>query len=49
MREAVNLLHSLEGRLVGADIVEYNPARDQSGRTAMVCAKLVKEIAARLL
>ena len=49
VREAVNLLHSLEGRLVGADIVEYNPARDQSGRTAMVCAKLVKEIAARLL
>lgn len=49
VREVVNLLHSLRARLVGADVVEYNPVRDQSGRTAMVCAKLVKEIAAGLL
>lgn len=49
VREVIALLHSLRGRLAGADIVEYNPARDVSGRTAMVCAKLVKEIAALLL
>jgi arginase family enzyme len=29
--------------------VEYNPGRDASGRTAMVCAKVLKEIAARML
>jgi agmatinase len=49
VREAVNLLQSLQGQFVGADLVEYNPARDPSGRTAMVCAKLVKELAALLL
>jgi len=49
VREAICALHSLRGRIVGADLVEYNPGRDVSGRTAMVCAKLVKEIAARML
>ena len=34
------------GPIVGADIVEYNPARDVNGMTAVVAAKLVKEIAA---
>jgi agmatinase len=49
VREVIALLHSLRGHLVGADVVEYNPARDVSGRTAMVCAKVLKEIAALLL
>jgi arginase len=49
VREVINTLHSLRGRIVGADLVEYNPARDASGRTAMVCAKILKEIAARML
>jgi agmatinase len=49
VREVVNLLHSVRASLVGADLVEYNPVRDPSGRTAMVCAKVVKEIAAGLL
>lgn len=49
VREVLNLLQSLRGRLAGADVVEYNPGRDESGRTAMVCAKVVKEIAGRML
>ena len=49
VREVVWLLQSLRGYIVGADVVEYNPVRDESGRTAMVCAKVVKEIAARML
>lgn len=49
VREVVGLLHSLRANIVGADVVEYNPGRDDRGRTAMVCAKLVKEIAARML
>lgn len=48
-REVVRLLQSFQGKLVGGDVVEYNPARDESGRTAMVCAKVVKEMAARML
>ena len=49
VREALTCLHSLEARIVAADIVEFNPARDNSGRTAMVCAKLLKEIAGKML
>ena len=49
VRQAVDVLQSLRGRIVGADVVEYNPVRDASGRTAMVCAKVLKEIAARIL
>jgi arginase family enzyme len=35
--------------VVGADVVEYNPRRDPSGVTAVVAAKLVKELASRML
>ena len=48
-RRVLDLIHNFEGRLIGADIVEYNPRRDINGMTAMVAAKLLKEIAARLL
>ncbi len=49
VREAISCLHSLQARIVAADIVEFNPLRDTSGRTAMVCAKLLKEIAGKML
>lgn len=48
-RQALAALRSLEARVVGADLVEYNPTRDPLGLTAMVAAKLLKEIAAKLL
>ena len=48
-REALAVIQAIDAPIVGADIVEFNPARDRSGLTAMVCAKLVKEIAARML
>jgi arginase len=48
-REVIGIIQSLGGTLVGADVVEYNPVRDPSGMTGMVAAKLVKEIAARML
>ena len=47
-REALGLIQGLGGSLVGADVVEYNPVRDPDGFTAMVCAKLVKELAGRM-
>jgi agmatinase len=49
MRQLINLIHRLEQPVVGADIVEFNPKRDVEGVTATVCAKLVKELAAKML
>jgi len=49
-REVINLIHSINAPvIVGADIVEFNPTRDLVGMTAMVCAKLLKEVAAKML
>lgn len=49
VREVISLIQGIGGQLVGADVVEYNPARDPTGVTAAVAAKLVKEIASRML
>ncbi|MBA0808552.1 hypothetical protein Gohar_024281, partial [Gossypium harknessii] len=39
-RDVLNILHNLEGNLVAADVVEFNPQRDTvDGMTAMVAAK----------
>jgi arginase family enzyme len=37
------------GRIVGADIVEYNPDRDVDFLTASVAAKIMKEFAAKII
>ena len=49
VREAIAHLHAVEGEIVGADVVEYNPVRDVSGMTAMVAAKLLKEILGKMI
>jgi arginase len=48
-RQAIELIQRTRGPIVGADVVEFNPSMDSSGMTAMVCAKLVKEIAGQML
>lgn len=48
-RQVIDIIHRFEGQLVGADVVELNPLRDPAGITAMVAAKLLKEIMGRLL
>ena len=48
VREMVSLIQSLEGPIVGADVVEFNPSEDLPGMTAPVCAKIVKELASRM-
>ncbi len=48
-REVINLIQAVKAPLVGADIVEFNPTRDPLGITAMACAKLLKEVAAKML
>ncbi|MGB5508869.1 agmatinase family protein [Robiginitalea sp.] len=48
-REVITLLQSIEGEVVGADLVEYNPLRDLDGMTSEVGAKLMKELLGLLL
>jgi arginase len=46
VREVLAVLAKQNALIVGADIVELNPARDQNGVTAILAAKLVRELAA---
>ena len=49
VREAIAHLQAIEGEIVGADVVEYNPVQDVAGGTATVAAKIVKEILGKML
>jgi arginase len=49
VRDVLAVLDRVRAPIVGADIVEYNPSRDLNGVTAVLAAKLVKEIAALCL
>jgi arginase len=49
VREAIAHIHAIDGTIVGADIVEYNPVRDSSGITAMVAAKILKEVMGKMI
>ena len=48
-REVLDIIQALPHPPVGADIVDLKPERDQNGVTAMVAAKLLKEILASML
>lgn len=48
-RQALDVIARIETPVVGADVVEFNPRMDPTGMTAMVCAKLVKELAGKML
>jgi arginase len=47
LREVLDCIAKQAALIVGADIVEFNPHRDLGGVTAILAAKLVREIAAR--
>ena len=49
VREAITHLHAIEGEIVGADVVEYNPVQDVAGMTATVAAKILKEILGKMI
>jgi len=49
VREAIAHLHAIEGTVVGADLVEFNPAQDVSGMTATVAAKMLKGILGKMI
>ena len=48
-RQVINLIHAIDQPIVAADIVEYNPRCDLSNMTAVVAAKLLKEIAGTMV
>lgn len=48
VRDLIRVLHRVKGPVVGADIVELRPASDLDGVTAVVAAKLLKEVAGLL-
>jgi len=49
VRDVLSMIHSLNGPIVGADVVEFNPAQDLGNVTAAVAAKIVREIAGGIL
>jgi len=48
-RQVLDIIQNINVPIIGADIVEYNPTRDINDMTAMVSAKFLKEIAAKML
>jgi arginase len=48
VREVLSILARQNAPIVGADVVELNPGRDVNDVSAIVAAKLVREIAARI-
>jgi arginase len=49
VREAIAHLHAIDGEIVGADLVEYNPVQDIAGVTATVAAKILKETLGKMI
>lgn len=47
LREVLDCIAKQTAPIIGADVVELNPNRDVGGVTAVLAAKLVREIAAR--
>jgi arginase len=48
-RQVVQIIQRVRATIIGADVVECNPSFDQAGLTPLVAAKLVRELAARIL
>ena len=48
-RQVIGLIQSLKGKVIGADIVEYNPDRDFQKMTGYLAAKMMKEILGKML
>ncbi len=48
-RQVLDTIQTFQGNLVGADIVEVNPRKDVNNITSIVAAKILKEIAGRII
>jgi arginase len=49
VRELLRIIQRTRADVVGADVVEFNPTVDPVGLTAWVAAKIVRELASRML
>ena len=49
VRQLLSLLHGIEAPIVAADVVELNPRNDPSGVSAMVAAKVLRELLGLML
>jgi agmatinase len=49
VREALAHLNAITSEIAGADLVEFNPAQDISNVTAVVAAKMLKEILGKMI
>jgi agmatinase len=49
VRDAIAHLSAMDGNIVGADLVEFNPVQDVSDITARVAAKVLKEILGNMI
>ncbi|WP_297766407.1 agmatinase [uncultured Muriicola sp.] len=49
VRELLHIIQHIQVPILGADIVEYNPERDVNKMTAMVCAKIFREILSKII
>jgi len=47
-REVISVVQAIKFPIVAVDLVELNPARDVDGMTALVAAKILKEVISRL-
>lgn len=48
-RQVIDIIHRIDQRIIGADIVEYNPDRDVQNITGALAAKLLKELLGTML
>ena len=48
-RQVLQVIQQIEGPLVSADLVEYNPTRDNHQMTAALASKMMKEILGKMI
>ena len=48
-RQLIKIIQEIPSKIIGADIVEYNPVRDLHNMTAMVAYKVFKELVAKMI
>jgi len=49
VREALSHIQAIQGNIVGADLVEYNPTQDVAQLTWMVAGRILKEILGKMI
>ena len=45
----INFISNIQGKIIGADIVEYNPYKDINEITAITAGKLLKELMGKII